>query len=246
MALSGTNTFNPDVGDIIQEAFDRAGVAFRTAYDLITARRSLNFLTLEWANRGINLWSIEEATVVGGGSGDELVKGDGSYDLAGDMIGLLDLVLRTNSGSEGQQTDYQLNRISQPTYSTIPNKLTQGRPLQYYFKRVGIRDVTVDASKLDSIELWPIPDSSTKYKILYCYIKRINDVGTGVDNTMGVPARFLPAMVAGLAYMIGTKTPEAAQRLPMLKAEYEEQFSLAAEEDRVKTSVRFVPHIGYR
>jgi len=240
MALSGTSSFNPDVGDIIQEAFDRAGVSFRTAYDLITARRSLNFLTLEWANRGINLWTIQQATLIGGGSGNELVKATSDYSLSADVMALLDLVLRTDDGSLTSQTDYPLNRISQPTYSSIPNKLSQGRPLQYYFQRVGI-----SADVVDQITLWPVPDSSTKYKILYWYVKRIDDSGPGVSSTMEIPARFLPAMVAGLAYMIGTKTPEAAQRLPILKAEYEEQFSLAAEEDRVKASVHFVPRIGY-
>ena len=246
MALSGASSFNPDVGDIIQEAFDRAGVPFRSAYDLITARRSLNLLTLEWSNRGINLWTIEEVELITAlPSTTTLIEGEESYDIDINTIALLDLILRTDDGSVTNQTDYQLNRISQPTYATIPNKLTKGRPLQYYFQRIGIRDTADDVDQTDRITLWPVPDSSTKYKIRYWRMKRMSDTGVGATSTMEVPARFLPALVSGLAYMIGVKTPEAVQRLPMLKSEYQEQFALAAEEDRIKTSVRFVPNLGY-
>lgn len=238
MALSGTSSFNPDVSELIEEAYERAGLEMRSGYDLRTARRSLNFLLLEWANRGINLWTIDEVSL------GLLTKGTASYDLNIDTIALLDVILRTDDASVANQMDYQLNRISQPTYATIPNKLSEARPLQYYLERVGIRD-TSGTDTTDKIILWPVPDSSTKYNLRYWRIRRMDDAGGNAENTMEVPARFLPALVAGLAYQIATKRSEALQRAPMLKQQYEELFSEAADEDRVKTSARFVPRIGW-
>jgi hypothetical protein len=240
MAISGTYTFNPDVGDIIEEAYERAGLDLRSAYDLRSARRSLNLLTLEWQNKGINLWTIEEATAI------DLVKGTASYDIAVATISLLDVILRTDSGSTTLQTDYRLNRISEPTYATIPNKLTQARPLQYYFDRKEILGAGSlgSADQLSTITLWPIPEKSGKYKILYWRMKRIADTANLASDTEQVPDRFIPAMCAGLAYHVACKHPESAARVPMLKQIYDETFSEAADEDRVKVSARFVPRIA--
>ena len=240
MATSGTSVFNPDISDIVEEAYERAGLEMRTGYDLRTARRSLNFLMLEWQNRGINLWTVEEfSTPI------DLVKAKRDYDIDINTIALLDVVLRTNDGVVNTQTDIHLSRISQPAYSFVPNKLTEGQPLQYLYNRIGIRDYdpTTSASKLSSITLWPVPDKNSKYKIYYWRIKRISDTGDNAANTTDVPDRFLPPLVSGLAYHIACKRPEATHRVPMLKQQYEESFREAADEDRVKVSARFVPNI---
>ena len=240
MATSGTSVFNPDISDIVEEAYERAGLEMRTGYDLRTARRSLNFLMLEWQNRGINLWTVEEfSTPI------DLVKAKRDYDIDINTIALLDVVLRTNDGVVNTQTDIHLSRISQPAYSFVPNKLTEGQPLQYLYNRIGIRDynLTAPIDKLSSITLWPVPDKTSKYKIYYWRIKRISDTGDNAANTTDVPDRFLPPLVSGLAYHIACKRPEATHRVPMLKQQYEESFREAADEDRVKVSARFVPNI---
>ena len=240
MATSGTSVFNPDISDIVEEAYERAGLEMRTGYDLRTARRSLNFLMLEWQNRGINLWTVEEfATPL------DLVKGTVDYNIDINTIALLDVVLRTNDGVINTQTDIHLSRISQPAYSFIPNKLTQGQPLQYLYNRIGIRDYnpTTGESLPSTITLWPVPDETSKYKIYYWRIRRISDAGDNASNTTDVPDRFLPSLVSGLAYHIACKRPEATHRVPMLKQQYEESFREAADEDRVKVSARFVPNI---
>jgi hypothetical protein len=236
MAISGSQAFMPDVGDIVQEAYERAGLELRSGYDLRSARRSINLLTLEWQNRGINLWTVEEVNL------GTLTKSDPSYDLSAGTISVLDMILRLDAGSVSKQMDYSLSLISQSTYATIPNKLQEGRPLQYYLERREVLDVQADGTdRADRIILWPVPDSSTAYQIRYWRLKRIDDAGTGAANTMEIPGRFLPALVSGLAYQIALKRPEAAQKLGMLKQDYEQQFSLAAEEDREKATIRFVP-----
>jgi hypothetical protein len=250
MAISGTYEFNPDIGEIVEEAYERAGLEMRSGYDLRTARRSLNILTLEWQNRGLNLWTVNESTVgtTAGGvalTDNFLKKGTSDYRLDVNTIGLLDVVLRTNDGDASTQSDYHLSRISQPTYAAIPNKLSQGRPLQYYLERKAIRDTGTGADAYDEINLWPVPDKDTTYKIIYWFVRRIADTGDTASNTMQVPARFIPALVAGLAYQIATKRPEATQRVGLLKQQYDEVFREAAEEDRVKTSARFVPGVSY-
>jgi|TARA_R110002051_G_scaffold321634_2_gene409829 hypothetical protein len=240
MAISGTYTFNPDISELVEEAYERAGLQLRSGYDLRTARRSLNFLMLEWQNRGLNLWTISQEPVF------DLVKGTADYNIALGTIGLLDVVLRTNAGVVSTQSDYHLSRVSEPTYANIPSKLTQARPLQYLFNRVEILSgTTLGADVPSTITLWPIPDKSNEYTILYWRVKRIADTGGLASNTMQVPDRFLPALVAGLAYQIASKRPEAASRIPFLKQQYEETFMEAAAEDRVKTSARFVPRISY-
>lgn len=250
MAISGTYEFNPDIGDIVEEAYEQAGLELRSGYDLRTARRSLNLLTLEWQNRGLNLWTVGQETVsldkdnVSLGTGNYLKKGVATYNIATATSAILDLVLRTDAGVSSSQSDYHLSRISQPTYATIPNKLTEGRPLQYYPERKEILNVTSSTNQNSQITLWPVPDQDSKYTIEYWRVKRIADTGNDASETMGIPDRFLPALITGLAYQIALKNPETGDRVQMLKQLYEEQFRLAAEEDRVKTSARFVPHVS--
>ena len=251
MAISDTYTFNPDISEIVEEAYERAGLEMRTGNDLRTARRSLNILTLEWQNRGLNLWTIDEDRVAHTDGGTSLTtnylkKGSASYRVGVGTIGLLDLVLRTSDGDANTQADYHLSRISQPTYANIPNKLSQGRPLQYYFQRREIQDTASSVDQFSNITLWPVPDKETTYKIIYWRVKRIADTGDLASNTMQIPDRFIPCLISGLAYYIAAKRPEASQRVMMLKQIYEEEFQMASEEDRVKTSARFVPMITSR
>lgn len=227
MATSGTSTFNMDFTEIAEEAFERAGREMRSGYDLRTARRSMNLLTIEWQNRGINMWTIDSGTV-------NLVKGQKQYDLPADTIDLLEQQIRTGSGNAATQSDLTLSRISVSTYASIPNKLTQGRPIQMYIERLR------DAPK---VNLWPIPDTND-YVLYYWRMRRIEDAGSGIQ-TADMNFRFFPCLVAGLAYYISMKIPEMVDRVPMLKAVYDEQFELAAGEDREKTSARFTPRIGY-
>jgi hypothetical protein len=228
MATSGTTAFDMDFTEIAEEAWERAGREMRSGYDLRTARRSMNLLTIEWQNRGINLWTIDEGTVT-------LVKGTSQYDLPADTIDLLEQVIRTNSGDEYTQQDLTINRISVSTYASIPNKLTEGRPIQVYIERLVANP---------KINVWPVPDKNSEYVFKYYRMRRIQDAGSGVE-TADVNFRFLPCLVAGLAYYIAMKDPELANRIPLLKEVYEEQFQLASEEDRVKTPAKFVPKISY-
>ena len=224
MATSGTTAFNMDFTEIAEEAWERAGREMRSGYDLRTARRSMNLMTIEWQNRGINLWTIDEGTV-------SLVSGTSQYTLPADTVDLLEQVIRTGSGST--QQDLTINRISVSTYASIPNKEITGRPIQFWIERL------VDAPR---INVWPVPDSND-YTFKYWRMRRIEDAGAGVQ-TADMPFRFLPCLVAGLAYHIALKVPELQQRVPLLKAMYEEEFERAASEDRVKTNARFVPRIG--
>jgi hypothetical protein len=226
MATSGTTLFNMEFTDIAEEAWERAGREMRSGYDLRTARRSMNLMTIEWQNRGINMWTIDEGSI-------NLVQGQAEYELPADTIDLLEHVIRTGAGNESTQADLNISRISVSTYSTIPNKLTQGRPIQLWVERLR------DAPK---VTVWPVPNQSDFYVLRYWRLRRIEDAGTGV-NTADVNFRFLPCLVAGLAYHIAMKVPELADRLPLLKAEYDLQWDLAAGEDREKAPVRFVPRI---
>ena len=228
MATSGTTAFDMNFTEIAEEAWERAGREMRSGYDLRTARRSMNLLTIEWQNRGINLWTIDEGTI-------NMVEGTSQYDLPADTIDLLEQVIRTNSGVTATQSDLTINRISVSTYASIPNKLTQGRPIQVYIER--LRDNP-------KINVWPVPDQSSYYVFKYYRMRRIQDAGSGVE-TADMNFRFLPCLVAGLAYYIAMKDPDLAPRIEMLKVMYEEQFALAAGEDREKSPARFVPRIGY-
>ena len=234
MTTTGTATFNLDLNDLVEEAFERAGSELRTGYDLRTARRSLNLLTIEWANRGINLWTIEQGQIT-------LTTGVGVYPLPVDTIDLLDQVIRTNAGSASNQIDININRISESTYSTIPNKLTQGRPIQVWINRQS-GATTPTGVNSPTINIWPTPNApDNQYVFVYWRLRRIQDAGDGV-NTQDIPFRFLPAMVAGLAYYLSIKIQGTdPNRVMGLKADYEQQFSLAADEDREKASIRFVP-----
>ena len=232
MATSGTTAFNLDFAEIAEEAFERAGRELRTGYDLRTARRSFNLMTIEFQNRGLNMWTFDEGTI-------NLVQGQSTYDLPADTIDLLEQVIRTGAGNAATQADLTISRISVSTYATIPNKTAQGRPIQVWVQR--LRDNP-------KITVWPIPNQGTElnpyYIFKYYRMRRIQDAGDG-DNTQDIVFRFLPVITAGLAYYIAMKYPESTDRLPLLKAAYEEQFDLAAQEDREKSPVRFVPRIGF-
>lgn len=233
MTTTGTAAFNLDLNDLIEEAFERCGHELRSGYDFRTARRSLNLLTIEWANRGINLWTIEQGQVA-------MITGQATYDLPVDTIDLLDQVIRTQPGTI-QQTDININRISESTYSTIPNKLATGRPIQVWVNRQS-GATTPTGVKNPQINVWPTPnDPGSQYTFVYWRLRRIQDVGDGV-NTQDIPFRFLNAMIAGLAYYLSMKLPDMdPNRAVALKADYEQQFDLAAAEDREKASIRFVP-----
>ena len=300
MTTSGTAAFNLDLNELVEEAFERAGSELRTGYDLRTARRSLNLMFADWANRGVNMWTFEQGTI-------NLTPGLNTYALPVDTVDLLEHVIRTGAGSASTQADLTITRISVSTYATIPNKLQQARPIQVWYQRLdgqtssigttlngGITatdttitltstaglpatgfllienetiqygyisgnvlnncfrgqngttaaahstGVAVYTQNLPSVTLWPTPDNSTTYQFVYWRMRRIDDAGGGV-RTMDVPFRFLPCMVAGLAYYLALKIENGAERLPVLKQQYDEAWQLAADEDREKASVRFVP-----
>jgi hypothetical protein len=303
MTTTGSTAFNLDMNDLIEEAFERCGLEVRSGYDFRTARRSLNLLTIEWANRGINLWTVEQGQIV-------MNTQQALYALPVDTIDILDASTRTNNGSQSNQTDINLSRISEPTYMTIPNKNTTGRPIQMWVNRqsggtsniaqttlvggidaddttitlanaanlptqgfvnigsetvayqniVGnqivnawrgqngttaaahLTGVDVFNNQLPCINVWPTPNPpGNQYTLVYYRMRRIQDAGTGV-RTQDIPFRFIPCMVAGLAYHLSVKIPGVDPgRIPMLKSEYEQQFQLAAEEDREKAAIRFVP-----
>ena len=234
MAYKTTDStdFNLDLNTLIEEAFERCGKELRSGYDFRTARRSLNLLTIEWANRGINLWTIEQGSQV-------LTYNVGDYDMPIDTIDLLDHVIRTGTGQN--QTDINITRISVSTYATIPNKNANGRPIQVWFQRkTGATDST-NVIQYPQIHVWPKPDNSQTYTFVYWRLRRMQDAGNGI-NGQDIPFRFLPCMVAGLAYYLSMKLPNVDPGRRMeLKADYEQQFALAAEEDRETAPLRFVP-----
>jgi hypothetical protein len=231
MTTSGTTTFDLNVNELIEEAFERCGAELRTGYDFRTARRSLNLLTIEWANRGINLWTIEQGEI-------PMVQGQITYDLPVDTIDLLEHVTRTQTGQ--QQTDVNINRISADTYMTIPNKNAQGRPIQVWINRQSGATYPVDGVANPTINVWPAPDQNNYYTFVYFRLRRIQDAGTGV-TTQDIPFRFIPCMVAGLAYHLSMKIPGAMERSAVLKADYEELWQQAADEDREKAPLRLAP-----
>lgn len=224
MTTSGTTTFNLDLSELVEEAFERCGAELRTGYDLKTARRSLNLLFADWANRGINLWTVDTGSIT-------LVQGTATYDLPADTVDLMEHVIRTGAGNVSTQADLTITRISVSTYSSIPNKLTQARPIQIYINR---------QAPIPNVTVWPTPDGSQSYQLIYWYLRRLQDAGDG-SNTMDVPFRFIPCMVAGLAYYLSMKVPNALDRMQVLKAQYDEAWDLASTEDREKAAIRFVP-----
>ena len=290
--------------ELAEEAWERAGREMRTGYDLRTARRSLNLMTIEWANRGINMWTIETGTIT-------LTQGLATYALPTDTIDLLDHVIRTQANNAATQADLSITRISVSTYATIPNKMVQGRPIQVWiqrlsgetnpttavldgaitatattitlssvvglagsgFIRLGTEDIyygyisgnvlggvfrgqnyttaaaqtdgtAVFVPQLPAVTVWPTPDGSQQYQFVYYRMRRIQDSGAGIQ-TSDMNFRFLPCAVAGLAYYIAMKVPELQGRLDMLKAVYDEQYKLAAQEDREKAILRLAPRIAY-
>jgi hypothetical protein len=308
MATSGLTTFNLDLSELVEEAFERCGKELRSGYDLRTARRSLNILTIEWANRGINLWTIEQGQIP-----ININAGQISYPLPVDTIDLLDQVIRTGTGQN--QIDINISRISESTYATIPTKNASGRPIQVWINRqsgntnasastvvsatVQATDTTISVvstanlasqgyinidgeiilyqnlgssltsnanqllncyrgingtlvtshaisapvyeTLLPNVNIWPTGVPGQQYMFIYWRLRRLQDSGTGI-NTGDIPFRFIPCLVAGLAYYLSIKLPDIDQNRVMgLKADYEQQFQLAADEDREKAPIRFVP-----
>jgi len=231
MTTSGTTTFNLDVNEIIEEAFERCGKELRTGYDIRTARRSLNLLFMEWANRGINLWTIEQGSIA-------LTQGTITYDLPVDTVDLIDQVIRTGTGQN--QVDINISRISVDTYATIPNKNAQGRPIQVWINRQSGATNPGPSVAYPQINVWPAPDQSSYYTFVYWRLRRVQDAGTGTA-TEDVPFRFIPCLIAGLAYYLSLKLPDALPRMEMLKMAYEEQWQMAADEDREKAPLRLAP-----
>jgi len=300
MTTTGTTLFNMDFTEIAEEAWERAGREMRSGYDLRTARRSMNLMTIEWQNKGINMWTMEQGVIT-------LTPGLATYALPTDTIDLLEQVIRTGQNTASTQADLTITRISVSTYATIPNKLQQARPIQVWYQRLDgqtssigttlsgnitaadttitltstaglpatgflligtetvqygaisgsqlincfrgqngttaashLSGVSVYTQNLPSVTVWPTPDSSQTYQFVYWRMRRIDDAGGGV-RTMDVPFRFLPCMVAGLAYYLALKIEGGAERLPVLKQQYDEAWQLASDEDREKAAVRFVP-----
>jgi len=227
MTTSGVANFTLDLTEIVEEAFERVGSEMRTGYDLRTARRSMNLMFADWANRGLNMFTYEQGSI-------PLIPGTATYNLPEDTVDLLEHVIRTGAGSASTQADLTITRISVSTYATIPNKLQQARPIQVWIERLNTPRFTV----------WPVPDNTQTYTFVYWRLRRIQNAGEGV-NTMDMPFRFLPCMVAGLAYYLALKVPGGTERLQVLKQQYDEAWQLASEEDREKAAVRFVPRRQY-
>jgi hypothetical protein len=218
MATSGSRDFELDVADIIEEAYERCGIEVRTGYDAKTARRSLNLMFADWANRGLNLWTVKQGTIT-------LTKGTAQQTLTSDVVDLLEVVLRRDG------TDFEIQKISRGEYLTLPAKTTEGRPSQVYFDR-----------QIDPVmNIWPTPENSTD-QLIYYYVQRIEDADT-LTNTSDMPFRFYPCMVAGLAYYLSMK--RALDRTQLLKSVYEEEFQRAADEDEARTPLKLQPSIQY-
>jgi len=304
MTTTGSTLFNMDFTEIAEEAWERAGREMRSGYDLRTARRSMNLMTIEWQNKGINMWTMEQGNI-------NLTPGLATYALPTDTIDLLEHVIRTGQNTSSTQADLTITRISVSTYATIPNKLSQARPIQVWIQRLsgqtnpttavldgaitstattitlnsvvglagagfirlntediyytyisgntlggvyrGQNNTTAAAQadgtavfvpQLPAVTVWPTPDNSTPYQFVYWRLRRVQDAGAGVE-TSDMNFRFLPCLVAGLAYHIAIKTPDLMPRIQMLKQIYDETFEIAAGEDREKAAVRFVPRPNY-
>jgi len=218
MTTSASTDFELDVADYIEEAFERCGLEVRTGYDLKTAKRSLNLMLAEWANRGLNQWTIQQRTIT-------VTASDGDYDLDTDVIDILSVVVRRNG------TDFALDRVSRDEFLNIPNKTTEARPTQFF----------LDRQITPVLKVWPTPDTNTDV-LVYNALTRIQDADTQT-NTLEVPFRFYPCLAAGLAYYISLK--RAPQRTQLLKAVYEEEFERAMTEDRDRASFNVVPQYEY-
>lgn len=222
MAVSGSKDFELDVAEYVEEAFERCGLEARTGYDLQTARRSLNLMLADWANRGLNRWTIEQTSV-------SLVQGTAAYSLGTDTIDILSAVVRTNAGESNQQ-DISISRVSRQEFLNIPTKNTQARPTEFY----------VDRQINPAVNVWPTPDQA--YTLVFDRLVRMDDVDTQ-QNTLEMPFRFYPCLAAGLAYYISLK--RAPDRTQFLKAIYEEEFERAASEDRDRANLKLTPNKDY-
>ena len=220
MATSASTSFDLSIDDIVEEAYERCGMRATSGYQLTSARRSLNILFLDWANRGLNLWTIEQAS-------ESLTGNTGSFTLGTDTVNVLSAVIRDSS--TGTNTDITIERISREEYLNVPDKSTQARPSQFYVER----------TNTPTVYLYPSTDKA--YTFVYYRIRRIQDAGD-YTNTADVNFRFLPCIVSGLAYQLSLKF--APDRVTTLKAIYEEDFARAASEDRDTASVSFVPVLG--
>ena len=218
MATSNSRDFDLDVGELIEEAYERCGLEMKSGYDAKTARRSLNLMFADWANRGLNLWTVTQETKA-------VSSGTATYTLSSEFVDLLEVVLRNSSG-----TDFTLTQMSRGEYLRIPNKTSTGQPSQYFF----------DRQTTPTITLWSTPDAS--YTLVYYYVRRIQDADALV-NTTDAPFRFLPCMAAGLAYYISIK--RAPERIQILKSVYEEEFQRAMSEDANSTPLKLTPNISY-
>ena len=228
MATSGTWAFTLDLADIIEDAYERAGGELRSGYDYRTARRSLDLLLLEWQNKGLNLWTVKNAS-------QALTAGVSEYALSGEKLDVIEGVIRTNAGDTSAQSDIHAKRISVSNYARQTNKLSTGRPTQYWVQR---------APEAITLHFWPVPDATESYVFNYYYMERIEDSGKPGSNTIDVPARYLPALTAGLAYYVALKIPSSADRVPLLEAAYEKQWGIASDAAREKASF-FVKPGGY-
>jgi len=229
MATSGTTTFNLDLSDIIEEAYELCGLELRSGYDYRTARRALDLLFLEWQNKGLNLFSVESGT-------QTLTQGTSSYALGSNVLEVIEAFIRTDSGDTSKQFDQNLRRISVSEYTHIANKLSEGKPSLFYL------DKGVDNP---SITLWTVPDGAATYTLVYYYIKKIEDTGEPASNNAAVPTKYLPCMTYGLAHNIACKKEAAIQKVPMLKQRYLELWNEVSDADRERASVRFVPYTFY-
>jgi hypothetical protein len=218
MATSGSTDFELDVADYVEEAFERCGIEVRTGYDLKTAKRSLNLLLADWANRGLNQWTIKQRSLT-------LVVGDGEYDLGADVIDVLSVIVRRDG------TDYSMDRLSRDEYLTIPTKTTQGRPNQFF----------LDRQLTPNLKIWPTPENTSDV-VIYDALTRMDDADV-YTNTMDMPFRFYPCLAAGLSYYLSLK--RAPERTQLLKSVYEEEFQRAAEEDRDRASFNVAPKYDY-
>jgi hypothetical protein len=218
MATSGSRDFDLDVSEIIEEAYERCGLEVRTGYDAKTARRSMNLMFADWANRGVNLWTVRQATIT-------LTAGQAIETLTADVVDLLDVVVRRGG------TDFSISRISRSNYLAQPSKTTTGRPSQYFFNRQILPEIT----------LWPTPENSTD-QLVYYFVRRMEDADALI-NTTELPFRFLPCAAAGMAYYVALK--KAPERVQLLKTLYEEEFQRAADEDEDRVSLKLQPDIQF-
>ncbi len=226
MATSGTHTFNLDISDIMEEAYDLCGLELRSGYSFRGAKRALNLVFLEWQNKGLNLWTVEQGSV-------SVIEGTSSYTVDASALDIVDVFIRTDAGDETKQFDQRLNRISRTEYNHQSNKLLQAKPTQFY--------VDKDSGSIKLV-LWSTPDKA--YTLVYDYIQRIEDTGDVASNNVDVPSRYLPCLTYALAYNLAVKSPEAQPRVPMIKQRYDELWKDVSDADRERASVRFVPDLG--